>query len=58
MTLSKYERETIINFNEEDKIATVYTMNKRLLSRLAKIAEQHHFRGRTRTAFTTSKSKL
>lgn len=28
MKLSKYEQETIINFNEEDEFADVYTHNK------------------------------
>lgn len=36
---SRLEQETIINFNEEEKIASVYTFNKPLQKRLAKLAE-------------------
>lgn len=35
MTVTKYEMETIINFNEEDGMATVYTHNKSLIRKLA-----------------------
>ena len=38
MKLSKYEQETIINFNEEDDWADVYTHNKKLIERLKRIA--------------------
>lgn len=38
---SRLEQETIINFNEEEKIATVFTFNKSLQRRLAKLAEQY-----------------
>lgn len=37
MSLSRYEQETIINFNEEEKTATVYTMNKSLIRKLERI---------------------
>lgn len=39
MTLSKYERETIVNFNEGDEFASVYTHNKKLLRKLSEYAE-------------------
>lgn len=34
MTLTRYERETVINFNEEEDTATVYTCNKPLIRKL------------------------
>ena len=37
---SRLEQETIINFNEEEKVASVYTFNPRLQRRLAKLAEE------------------
>ena len=37
----KEERETIVNFNEADDIATIYTFNTGLKRRLAKFAEAH-----------------
>ena len=33
-TLSKYEQETIISFNEDEKIASVYTYNKAMIKKL------------------------
>lgn len=38
---SRLEQETIINFNEEEKVASVYTFNGPLQRRLAKLAEEH-----------------
>ena len=35
--LTSYERETIINFNEEEKTASVYTYNKDLRNKLNKL---------------------
>lgn len=35
---SKYEQETIINYNEDEKTATVYTYNKSLKKKLDKLA--------------------
>lgn len=32
--LTKYEQETIINFNEDEKTASVYTYNKALIRKL------------------------
>ena len=40
MALTKYEKETIINFNEEELTASVYTHNERLRKRLASFAEK------------------
>ena len=34
---TSYERETIINFNEEEKTASVYTYNKALRNKLNKL---------------------
>ena len=35
--LSNYERETIINFNEAEPTASVYTCNRRLQNKLNKL---------------------
>ena len=40
MSLTAYEAETIINFNEEEKTAHVYTHNKTLIKRLNKCCEK------------------
>lgn len=37
----KEERETIVNFNEADDIATIYTFNTNLKRRLAKYADSY-----------------
>jgi len=37
--MSKLENETQINFNDEENIASVYTHNKSLQRKLAKLAE-------------------
>ncbi len=37
MNLSKYEKETVINFNEEEESANVYTYNKALIKKLDKL---------------------
>ena len=29
--MTKYERETVLNYNDEEKVATVYTCNKALM---------------------------
>lgn len=39
MELTRYEQETIINFNEEEKTAGVYTHNKALRRQLDKLAQ-------------------
>ena len=36
--LTNYERETTINFNDDEKTATVYTCNKTLINHLTKIS--------------------
>lgn len=62
MKLSKYEQETIINFNEEDDFADVYTHNLRMIQKLERIAsefpEECTFKGKTAYGayrFTVSK---
>lgn len=37
---SRYEKETIITYNEEDKLATVYTHNTKLINKLIKDCEK------------------
>lgn len=39
MKLSKYEQETIINFNEQDLLTDVYTHNQKLIQKLEKMAD-------------------
>ena len=39
--VTKEERETIVNFNEADDIATIYTFNSGLKKRLAAFAEKY-----------------
>ncbi len=39
MQLSRYEQETIINFNEDEATASVYTHNVALLHKLEKLAQ-------------------
>jgi len=38
--LTLEEKETVINFNEADKTASVYTINGRLIRRLKAVAER------------------
>lgn len=40
MKLTRYEQETIVNFNEEEKTASVYTHNKALIGRLKQLSEE------------------
>lgn len=40
MELSRYEQETIINYNEAEKIASVFTHNKALRHKLERLAEE------------------
>lgn len=39
MDLTRYEMETILNFNEEEQTASVYTHNKALRRKLDKLAQ-------------------
>lgn len=39
MSLSLCEKETIINFNEEEKTASIYTHNRALIRKLDKLAQ-------------------
>ena len=41
MKLSKYEKETIINWNEADNLASVYTFNASLKRRLADFSRKY-----------------
>lgn len=40
MNLSLYEQETVINFNEADSTASVYTHNRALIRKLDKLAQE------------------
>ena len=40
MNMARYEQETIISFNEEEKTAGIYTHNKVLRQKLAAHAQQ------------------
>lgn len=40
MAYSRYEMETIINFNEEEKTAHIYTFRKPIIKKLNKLAEE------------------
>lgn len=39
MELSKYERETVITYNEAESMAAVYTRNKALRNKLERLAQ-------------------
>ena len=41
MKLSKMEQETIINFNEEELEAEVYTHNTKLIGKLKRLSEKY-----------------
>ena len=38
---SKYEKETIVNFNEAEQEATIYTFNADLKRRLAEFSQKY-----------------
>lgn len=40
MSLSKYEMETVIRFDESDSTATIYTYNRALKNRLRVLSEK------------------
>lgn len=40
MSLSQIEQETIINFNEKEAQASIYTYNKTLIRKLQRLADQ------------------
>ena len=42
MELTKYEMETIYNYNQEEPLASCYTMDKALIRRLDALAEKHN----------------
>ena len=41
MNLTRYERETIINFNEEDDDVSIYTRSKTIMSRMDKLVKKY-----------------
>lgn len=41
MKLTRYERETIILFNEKEKTANIYTYNQNLIKRLERYKEKY-----------------
>ena len=41
MDLTKYEMETIYNYNQEEPLASCYTRDKSLIRRLDTLAEKH-----------------
>ena len=41
MELTKYEQETIINYNESEDTASVYTYDKKLRKKLENLAMKH-----------------
>ena len=41
MELTKYEMETIYNYNQEEPLASCYTMDKALIRRMDALAEKH-----------------
>ena len=41
MKLSRYEQETIINFNEEEDTANVYTHNNKLREKLLRLSQKY-----------------
>jgi hypothetical protein len=40
MTLSRYERETIINFNEEETECNIYTRSKAVKNKIEKLVKK------------------
>lgn len=40
MAMTRYEMETIINYNQEEKTASVYTCDKALIRRLDRLCEE------------------
>lgn len=62
MKLSRYEQETIINFNEEEDTASVYTHNNKLREKLLRLSKKHpekisvEQKGRDAATFTVPKS--
>lgn len=41
MKLTKYERETIICYNEEEATASVYTHSRKLIQKLKRLSEKY-----------------
>ena len=41
MNLTKYEQETIYSYNQEEPLASCYTMDRALIRRIDALAEKH-----------------
>ena len=41
MKLTKYEQETIINFNNDEQEASIYTASPQMMRKLDALAEKH-----------------
>ena len=41
MSLTRYEMETIVNFNEDSQLAMIYTASKPAMRRLEKLCEKY-----------------
>ena len=62
MKLSRYEQETIINFNAEEKNATLYTRDRKVMKRIDELVSRYpdvyHLDSQTEIDKTYSFSKL
>lgn len=65
MKLSKYEKETIVNFNEGEDEASIYTYNADLKRRLAEFSRKYpalcrleHFTAEGSVTYILDKSRL
>ena len=56
--LSKYEKETIINWNEAENLASVYTFNASLKRRLADFSRKYPLLCRLERSTPEDKSRL
>lgn len=56
MNLTRYEQETIINFNEEEDEASVYTHNRPLIHRLEQLAQERPEECRLVNAYPTRRA--
>lgn len=41
MSITKYEQETIYNYNQEEPLASCYTMDRALIRRMDALAQKH-----------------
>lgn len=58
MRLSRYEQETVINYNQAEQTASVYTHDPKLLKKLARLAEKYpeQIRQERENTYTVPKS--